>query len=247
MFCKIFRSYFWRQKIMAEGVIPNSNRGRLAWAENMELRLPSFGAELGFSAEQIDAVIADCRMMRFVILNAWEAKTHSKVANNYKRAILGNRKTKAALSPPPAFTPIELPDVITMSGVLKRLQNAAALMKLSANYSSIIGEQLRIVSSKGASFSPDAGKPKAKSKALINSVVRLDWIKGKFHGVFVESQRGGETTWTRLDTDTRSPYIDARPPLEAGKPEERRYRLRYLLNDKLVGEWSDTIIVITKP
>lgn len=232
---------------MGKPVIPPTDAGRLVWAENMELQLPAVGTELGFSAEKIDAVIADCRMMRFVILNARRAKAFSKAANTYKKETLGKAKKNAGILPPPEFTPLELPAEITLSGVLKRLQNAAALMKLSANYSPAIGEQLRIIPLQTASFSPDAGKPKAKALPLTNSVVRIDWIKGKFHGVFVESQRGDETDWTRLDFDTRSPYIDVRPPLVAGKPEERRYRLRYFIEDKEVGFWSDIIIVITRP
>jgi hypothetical protein len=80
-----------------------------------------------------------------------------------------------------------------------------------------------------------------------NSATRIDWMKGKFDGVDVESQRGDEIDWTKLGRDFRSPFEDERPPLAAGKPEERRYRLRYLINDKPVGEWSDVIVVITKP
>ena len=36
-------------------------------------------------------------------------------------------------------------------------------------------------------------------------------------------------------------------PLVAGKPEERRYRLRYFIDNQAVGAWSDVIIVITLP
>lgn len=36
-----------------------------------------------------------------------------------------------------------------------------------------------------------------------NSVVRLDWTKGKFDGVSIEGQRGNEIVWTRLDRDFR--------------------------------------------
>jgi hypothetical protein len=42
-------------------------------------------------------------------------------------------------------------------------------------------------------------------------------------------------------------YIDTRPPLTVGKPEERRYRLRYFLNDEPIGEWSDILTAITLP
>jgi len=232
---------------MAEGVIPNGETAKLSWLENMERKFPAIAPTCGFSAAETDEVLADCRMLRFVIVNAQKAKTFSKAASAYKRMIAGKLKPNAVISPPPQWTPLELPDVITLGGVLKRLQKAIARLKLSSNYSASIGEQLRIVSTKSAPFSPDSGKPKAKLFALTNSIIRIDWVKGKFHGVYIESQRGDETEWTRLDFDTRSPFIDVRPPLEAGKPEERRYRLRYIFNDEEVGFWSDVFSIITKP
>lgn len=232
---------------MAEGLIPTGDVARLSWVENIERNFPAIAANCGFSAAEIDAVIADCVMLRFVILNAQKAKAFSKAANAYKKMITEKLKPNAVISPPPEWTPLELPDVITLGGVLKRLQKAIARLKLSSNYSASIGEQLRIVSTKSAPFSPDSGKPKAKLFGLTNGVVRIDWVKGKFHGVYIESQRGDETELTRLDFDTRSPYIDARPPLEAGKPEERRYRLRYIFNDEEVGFWSNIFSIITQP
>lgn len=45
----------------------------------------------------------------------------------------------------------------------------------------------------------------------------------------------------------RSPFVDTRPPLEAGKAEVREYRLRYLRRDEPVGEWSDIITATTRP
>ncbi len=232
---------------MGLDIIPKSDAARLTWAENMERSFPSVGAGLGFSPAEIDEVLADCRMLRFVITNALGAKAHSKAAIAYKKMILGKRKPTAQLSLPPEFTPLELPEVITMSGLINRLQKAAARMKLGANYSKAVGELLRIIPAKASQFVPDEGKPEAKIAALINSVVRIDWTKGKFHGVYVESQRGDETDWERLGVDTLTPYIDARPPLEAGKPETRRYRLRYVFNDEGVGSWSNVFVIITIP
>ena len=53
----------------------------------------------------------------------------------------------------------------------------------------------------------------------------------------------GETAWTLLGQDNFSPYLDGRALLVAGQPEERRYRLRYLDGDELVGEYSDVMAV----
>lgn len=42
-----------------------------------------------------------------------------------------------------------------------------------------------------------------------------------------------------LDKDSKSPFGDTRPNLVAGQPELRRYRIIYLLDDEIVGLWSD--------
>ena len=87
--------------------------------------------------------------------------------------------------------------------------------------------------------------PRVKLKSLLSSVVRIDWRKGKFDGVLVYSKRGDEVEWTLLDRDNYSPYIDTRPPLEAGKPEIRYYRFRYLLGDQAVGDYSPIYTQVT--
>jgi hypothetical protein len=50
-----------------------------------------------------------------------------------------------------------------------------------------------------------------------------------------------------LTTGNYSPYLDARPPATAGQPEIREYRLRHILRDEEVGEWSDIISATTTP
>ena len=90
-------------------------------------------------------------------------------------------------------------------------------------------------------------KPKVKLAALTNSVVRINWKKGKAQGIAVESQYAGETKWTEIGRDFYSPFIDARHPLEAGKPELRYYRFRYLMHDKYVGIESDIYSITTNP
>ncbi len=69
-------------------------------------------------------------------------------------------------------------------------------------------------------------------------------VKGRFDGVDIETRRDGEPTWTYLAFDSFSPYLDTRPPAVAGKPEVRRYRLRYRNKENPVGVWSDLIQVL---
>lgn len=82
----------------------------------------------------------------------------------------------------------------------KALQRA----KLSANFNEAIAEQLMIAAAPPDNAIPDDAKPKGAGTAMTGSVVRIDWTKGKFDGVYIDSQRADETDWTRLGFDMRS-------------------------------------------
>ena len=56
-----------------------------------------------------------------------------------------------------------------------------------------------------------------------------------------------EVAWTVLGTDNNSPCLESRAPLVAGRPEVRRYRGRYIVNDDPVGNYSTVASVTTVP
>lgn len=87
-------------------------------------------------------------------------------------------------------------------------------------------------------------KPTFKATAERGKVT-FDWVKGEFDGVVIEGQSDRETTYTFLDKDFKSPFVDMRPNLAAGQPEKRRYRMIYLLDDEVGGVWSDEVVVTT--
>ena len=60
-------------------------------------------------------------------------------------------------------------------------------------------------------------------------------------------QRDGDATFLFLARDTSSPYVDNRPLLVAGKPEVRRYRCRYIIDDVEIGLPSDEVVVTAQP
>jgi hypothetical protein len=74
-------------------------------------------------------------------------------------------------------------------------------------------------------------------------MIRIDWVKGQFDGVIVQSKRAAETAFNNLDKDNSSPYEDTRKNITPDTHEPRTYRLRYLIKDKEVGQWSDEVKV----
>ena len=53
----------------------------------------------------------------------------------------------------------------------------------------------------------------------------------------------GQENWKFLARDTVPPYIDTTPLAAAGKPEIREYRIRGVVNDEEIGDYSDTVQV----
>lgn len=235
-------------------LIPLAENERLSWAANFETWFPALGADVGFSSAETTAAVNDAAMMRFVIETARNAAAHSKSATAYKNIILGGTDAGTNSPEAPNFLAVDAPAVLTTAGILGRLSGIAARIKAHPNYTDTIGERLLIAtpgkSDSGSAhgvFDDDTKPANVKATAMTGSVVRLDWVKGKFDGVFIDAQRGDETVWARLDFDMRSPYEDTRPALAVGKPEERRYRLIYFIDNQPVGSWSDVIIAITQP
>lgn len=56
----------------------------------------------------------------------------------------------------------------------------------------------------------------------------------------VYSRIQGESEWKFLARDTQSPYVDTTPLGVAANPEIREYRIRAVIADKEIGDYSDT-------
>lgn len=232
---------------MAGTTLPQGNNERIAWSMNFEQEFPAVSAVLGFTNSEQTALLQDSAAMRHAIMFAQGASAFSKAGTAFKNAMLGGVGENTLTPTVPTFTPPPNPPAPVDAGIIERLSNAMNRAKLSAGYTKTIGETLQIAAPAPDPPNPNDAKPTATGTAMTGSIVRLDWKKGKFDGVFIDAERGDETAWTRLDFDMRSPFEDTRPPLITGKPEERRYRLRYFLDNTAIGNWSDMITVITLP
>ena len=67
--------------------------------------------------------------------------------------------------------------------------------------------------------------------------IRLDWSKNGQDGVDVFRRQAGDTAWTKLAFDSRSPYIDT----ETGLSGPYEYYVQLLKADKMVGRPSDIV------
>lgn len=230
---------------MGADVLPYTEDGRKSWAENMLLKFPPLAGGLGFNGAETTSFLNDITMLIYVISASQSAQLESKAWTAFKRQMLEGVPDGANSIPLPVSTAPELPEAITDAGLIPRIRGDIARMKTAKGFTEAIGEQLQIFGDSSDDLNLGDVQPKFKAVPKVGSVT-LNWTKGDFDGVVIESQRGSETVFTFLDKDFKSPFDDLRPNLAAGTPEVRRYRMIYLLDDQVVGIWSDEVVITTK-
>lgn len=212
------------------------------WYGNFATRLAVHRAVLGLTQAELDLVVADAAAVQFVIEGAETVRSYSQGWTKFKTALLnGSDDAPPALPVAPAMTLSPVPAV----NILRRTRELVERIKNHPSYTAVMGADLRIVGSEISE--QDEPKPDATAEGRPNFEVIIKWVKRRFDGVDVESQRGSETAWTLLAFDSVSPYVDTRPPQTAGQAESRRYRLRYRKNDEPVGVYSDILTATAGP
>lgn len=100
--------------------------------------------------------------------------------------------------------------------------------KKAEGFTDTIGQDLGII---GAASTAHTDPPALSQGPVAQNNVELGFTLYEHDGVYLESQRQGETTFTFLATDTASPYNDTRPVKVPGQAEWRDYRACWWDND----------------
>lgn len=229
--------------------IPRSEPEFAIWLKNFTQNFAVHGPALGFTAAEIAAVQADAAMLDYLITDLIPTyKSGLDARYSYKNLIKDGPVGAPGGGPPPTPALGAAPATVA-PGVLPRLRQLIQRIRYAPGYTEDIGKDLGIADEKdgGNLVDIDTAKPTAKATALPGHIVRIEFNKQRFDGVWIESRRKGDADWLPLGVDLYSPYMDTRPPVQPGTPEVREYRLRFYDNDAPVGEWSDIISVTTTP
>jgi hypothetical protein len=228
--------------------IPRNDTDLMVWLNNFSEKIGKYATTLGLTPADVTSVQDDAAMLTYLVggfLPAYKAGLQSCTA--YKNLMLNGPLGAPGgdlPAPPDAGTP---PKPVT-PGVIPRMRKLLQRIQGSTNYTEAIGEDLNITTEESsAAVDTSSAKPTARAVSLPQSEVRIEFDKRKFDGVVIEARHTGEKDWSRLATDNYSPYLDTRAPATPGQPEVREYRLRYILRDEEVGEWSDIISATTTP
>jgi hypothetical protein len=202
--------------IMAD-FIPSNDGALKTWCTNFKSKIATLGASVGLTAAQITALQGKC--------DAINGRIDSKMTT--KTAWLAS-----------------VADSNTGNGSdISDLRKSIGAIKKNAGYTQATGADLGIVGG-GAAFDPNSYQGELTGVDLTAPAqVTVSWGKanGNIDGVNVYMRRQGTSPWTFLARDTVSPYVDTTPLATAGQPEIREYRVRGVLNDVEIGDYSDTI------
>jgi hypothetical protein len=228
--------------------IPRTDAELALWLTNFSTSFESHAAALGFTEAEVNAVKADTSMLSFTVSDlcpSFKSALHAR--NSFKTRLISGPVGAAALAVPATPSTGPAPAAVP-PGILPRLRILVQRIQLSPGYTEAIGMELGITGPEGGPAAPNApAKPTLKARSSGPGTVQVDFTKERYDGVFIESRRAGEDGWQSLGLDNYSPYIDNRPPLEAGRPEARQYRARYMLRDQATGEWSDIVTATFVP
>jgi hypothetical protein len=220
--------------------IPRREAELVAFLANLAAKLSAYASTFGITVAQITQMTADSLFVAAVLNQIAAAKAEAKEWVEYKDIELFGAIGSPLPSTPAAMASFPVSSV--PPGIIQRVRNLANQIKNHPAYTAAVGEDLGLIAPvTAASGDP---KPTGKATAQGNFQALIEWVKGAYDGVDIETQREGETTWTYLAFDSFSPYLDTRPPAVAGKPEVRRYRMRYRRKEDSIGLWSDVIEVL---
>lgn len=92
-------------------------------------------------------------------------------------------------------------------------------------------------------FDPQTFKSVLKL-SIVGGQIRVDFIKGECDSVAIYCRLRGTQGWTKLGTDSRSPYYDTNPLASPNVPETREYMAMGIIDDVEIGLPSDIVSIV---
>ena len=227
---------------MAADWLPAREDELVTWFANLSAKIATYQVALGLTAPEVADIQANATVVQQSVLAVNQAKAEQQEWVAFKNLELygpiGEPTPSVPSAPPVSISP-------KAPGIIRRTRDLVARIKSHPAYTEAMGADLGLI---GPSPSPPPEiKPTGSATPLPGFTASVAFVKAGHDGVDIESQRAAETAWTYLAFDAFSPYVDNRPPLAAGQPEQRRYRIRYRDNDVPVGLFSDTLTVTVGP
>jgi hypothetical protein len=227
---------------MASDWYPTNQAALITWHNNFSTQAAINGTTLGLTAPEVAQIASDADNV-LIMLDGMEAANAYREALTAYKELLFNSPADTPTEPVPAApTTLDFGESTPLPGIEARTREYAGRIKKSAAYTTDDGELYGII---GAAPAPP-GTPSVLAFALTASQVRLRIGKENYSVLAVDSRRGGGV-WEQIGVSQTDEYIDMRPPLVAGAPEVREYRVQGMVENARVGDNSEVRTVSTVP
>ncbi len=226
---------------------PRTNAERAGWYLNIFTQLPLANATLEQDPIEVAKRVNDAKNMYYTCgpWLEWTRELGPAGTAALEVAATGTGSTPKTL---PVFTPPEPPDGMTPvpPGAQTRILDFMQVIKRSGKCTDDLAALLRIV---GADDTVEHELPEFTLKIERGGgceCVKVTFRKFEHEAVVVWSRRGGGA-WENLAVAINSPYLDERPLLVPGQPEQREYRLQPYGDHGPVGGFTDVVTVTVSP
>jgi len=201
---------------------PTREGDQSLWFTNIQSKIPSYYVALE---------ISDARKARLTLTLNWliwtwqtylpSRRADAPAATSWRQQLATGTSDATTNTAPPVPVALTPPAGTPFFGMLSWLFSEIARWKNAEGYTDTIGADLGIV---GAAAPVHTDPPILYAGPVAQNSVELDFNLYEHDGIWIESQRQGETGFTFLSTDTGSPYVDNRPVKTTGQAEWRDYR-----------------------
>lgn len=211
-----------------------------AQLKNFAAKISTYSAALGLTAAEESSVKADALAFDYVITNQLAMQTFAQNYTAFKNLL--RKGGEPALGALPVAPAAGAPPAMPLPNIENRFRNLLQRIVHNSAYTVAIGEDLGIEGPATLSkASLGNGKPLFFIDLSSGGHPNLRWTKGSYQGIEIWKDSG--SGFVKLDRDMRPDYIDKSNLPAAGVATLWKYKVIYLMDDEVIGNWSDVVTV----
>ncbi|MCX7085069.1 MAG: hypothetical protein NTY69_05970 [Methylococcales bacterium] len=222
--------------MLTQSYFPNTEGDRVVWLTNFDTKIQIHATALALNPAELATTLTDIDFYVWV-LQTWYPSIQQSALESTAYKLLIGYGTESHVIAVPSHAAITSPAPTPLPGVLTRLFNLIARIKIGTGYTESIGLDLGIVGSVVSSTPQTPEYTVTTERGPEIEQVSISFIKYRHDGVSIYSRRN-QGDWEFLAVAMVKPWLDNRALVDPLLPEVREYRLRYWDKGDANGEYS---------
>jgi hypothetical protein len=221
---------------------PTREGDQLLWLNNIQSKVGTYFTTLDIST----ARQAKVQLALAWLIWAWQIylptrRQDAPAATAWRNSLAYGISDATTNTAPPIPIVLTPPASTPVFGMLTWLFDEIGRWKSAEGYTDTIGQDLGII---GAIAPTHPNPPTLTAGTIALNNAELIFNLYEHDGIYLESQRQGETGFTFLSVDTASPYNDTRPVKTPGQAEWRDYHACWRDNDTATMNFGPVLRVL---